>query len=135
MARPRCFVVHWHPDELPKKARVVEEAGGDVVGSESKDGRRAAQRIKDLEPDALLVWLSRLPSHGRVTAAFVRSQVWGRKMPILLVDGDPEALPDDALAKVKSAVPDALFLKPAQLRLWLGKIAERKAEQAAESSR
>jgi hypothetical protein len=114
-----AFVVHWSEEELPAKAAAVEACGLRVVGREWADGARAATYAKGLEPDVLVVWLARLPSHGRVTAQHVRSQPWGRALPIVLVDGDPEPLDAARMGKVRQAVPDAIVCSPGRLKAAL----------------
>src|SRR5688500_7201025 len=88
--RPRAFVVHWEPAELADKVKALERAGAEVVGMEAADGQRAYAEVRRLQPDVLVVWLSWKPSHGRVTAAAIRSAAWGRRLPILFVDADPQ---------------------------------------------
>ena len=121
--RPRAFVVHWEPGELPAKVGALEAAGAQVVGSESIDGQRAYAEVRRLQPDLLVVWLAWKPSHGRVTAAAIRSAAWGRRLPILFVDGDPEPTPAATLQRIKAAVPDALVDTPARLAFWVGRVA------------
>lgn len=126
----RAFVVHWSADELPAKVRAVEATGADVVGTESSDGARAAKEVQRLKPDVLVVWLSRLPSHGRATAGYIRSTAWGREVPMVFVDQDPEPLPKDKKAKLLEAVPDGLLVTPATLAAWMEKV-----EKALETKR
>jgi hypothetical protein len=111
-----AFVIHWSEEELPAKVAAVEACGLRVVGREWADGARAATYAKGLEPDVLVVWLARLPSHGRVTAQHVRSTPWGRTLPIVLVDGDPEPLDAVRMGKVRQAVPDAVICSPGRLK-------------------
>lgn len=118
----RAFVVHWSADELPSKAQAVVDAGAEVAGTEASDGARAAKDVQRLAPDVLVVWLARLPSHGRATAGYIRSTNWGRDLPIVLVDQDPEPLPKDKKAKLLEAVPDGLVVTPATLAAWLDKV-------------
>jgi hypothetical protein len=118
----RAFVVHWDAEELPAKARAVEAAGAEVAGTEASDGARAAKEVQRLAPDVLVVWLSRLPGHGRATAGYVRSTAWGREVPIVFVDQDPDPLPKDKRAKLLEAVPDGLLVTPATLAVWLEKV-------------
>ena len=118
----RAFVIHWSAEELPAKAALVEAAGARVVGTEAKDGAQAGRSIRELAPDVLVVWLSRLPSHGRVTAGYVRSQGWGRELPILFVDGDPEALDKGKRAKLQEVVPDGIVVTPRTLQAWVEKV-------------
>jgi hypothetical protein len=126
----RAFVVHWSADELPAKVRAVEATGADVVGTEAADGARAAKEVQRLAPDVLVVWLSRLPGHGRATAGYVRSTAWGRRLPIVFVDQDPDPLEKDRKAKLLEAVPDGLLVTPATLAAWMGKV-----EKALEARR
>lgn len=111
-----AFVIHWDEGEMPAKVAAVEACGLEVVGREWADGARAATYAKGLEPDVLVVWLSRLPSHGRVAAQHVRSTPWGRTLPIVLVDGDPEPLDAVRMGKVRAAVPDAVVCSPGRLK-------------------
>lgn len=118
----RAFVVHWDQVELDGKIDAVALAGAHVVGAEHTDGGRVLQRVKELKPDVLVVWLSHLPGHGRVTAAAIRSYGWASELAVLFVDGDPESLPKGGRAKLQEVLPDALVATPATLAVWLVKI-------------
>lgn len=119
----RAFVVHWDPATLPLAEHAVAKAGAQVVGSEAADGCRAHDEVRRLAPDALVVWLTWKPSHGRVLAAAVRSAAWGRKLPILLVDDPAAPVPPAALRSLREAVPDAIMDRPDRLGFWFGRIA------------
>lgn len=119
----RAFVVHWDAASLPAKVQAVQKAGAEVVGHEAEDGQRAYREAKRLGPDVLIVWLQHKPSHGRLTAAAIRATAWGRTLPILFVDEDPDPVPAATLQQVKAALPDALIDRPARLRFWMQKIA------------
>jgi hypothetical protein len=114
-----AFVVHWSEEEMPAKLAAVAACGVEVAGSEWGDGARAGTYAKGLEPDVLVVWLARLPSHGRVTAQAIRASGWGRRLPIVFVDGDPDALDAVRMAKVRQAVPDAFVCSPGRLKATL----------------
>ena len=118
----RAFVIHWDEAEVAAKAALVEQAGHKVVGTEWLDGARALARAKELAPDVLVVWASQLPSHGRTTAAAIRSYPWGRGIHVLVVDGDPEPLPKEKRAKLAEVLPDAVLVTPRTLPAWLGKV-------------
>jgi hypothetical protein len=66
--------------------------------------------MKERMPDALVVYLTRLPSHGRETAHGIRSLKAGRALPIVFVGGK-----GGALEKTKAKVPDGLFVQPEEL--------------------
>jgi AmiR/NasT family two-component response regulator len=119
----RAFVIHWDPATLPLLESQVRAAGGDVVGAESADGRRAHDEVRRLAPDVLVIGLAWKPSHGRVTAAAIRSTPWGRKLPILFVDDPAAPAPPATLQRIKAAVPDAIVDTPARLGFWFPRIA------------
>jgi hypothetical protein len=83
---PRNLIlVHWHADEAEELAKPLRAAGWIV--------RMGVFEIKDLKaspPVALLISLRRLPSHGREIADAVRFTKWGRAMPIVFFDGEPD---------------------------------------------
>lgn len=118
----RAFVLHWSEEEVAAKAALVDSAGHKVVGTEALDGARALARVKELAPDVLVVWTTWLPSHGRTTAAAIRSYRWGRALPCLFVEGDPEPLPKEKKAKLAEVLPDAILVTPRTLAAWLGKV-------------
>jgi hypothetical protein len=118
----RAFVIHWSEDELAAKAAMVDATGHKVVGGEALDGARAMAKVKELAPDVLVVWTSQLPSHGRTTAAAIRSYSWGRGIHCLFVEGDPEPLPKQKRAKLAEVLPDAVLVTPKTLGAWLGKV-------------
>lgn len=99
----RVFLIHWSEAESEGLAAPLRDLGHEVE-VEAKDGARAAARIRDSAPDATLVFLTRLPSHGRETATHLRASDATRDIPIVFVDGEPEKV-----ARVKEAVPDAIY--------------------------
>jgi len=118
----RAFVLHWDAAEVDAKRAMLRAAGAEVVGHEAEDGARAARLVRESAPDVLVVWLSRLPSHGRVTAAYIRSTGWGKALPILFVDGDPDKLDKARRAKLAEVVPDGIVVTPRTLAAWLQKV-------------
>jgi hypothetical protein len=117
----RAFAVHWDEASLAAKVDALAGAGAHVVGAEHADAGRVLQAVKELKPDALVVWLDRLPGQGRVTAAAVRSYGWASELAVLFVDSDPP-LPKAARAKLQEVLPEAIVATPATLAVWLGKV-------------
>lgn len=78
-------LVHWDASEAVELAKPLRAAGWRVqVGSfELKD-------LKANPPVALLISLRRLPSHGREVADAVWFTKWGRTIPIVFIDGEPD---------------------------------------------
>lgn len=61
-------------------------------------------------PDAVVIYLTRLPSHGRETAIALRSARATRNVPIVFVEGKGEPL-----EKTRAKVPDAIYVTSEEL--------------------
>ncbi|UCE75454.1 MAG: hypothetical protein JSV56_07070 [Methanomassiliicoccales archaeon] len=109
----KLFLIHWNPLEAQEYA-IPLRADGWLVDVESKDGARAGKKILTEQPDAVVIYLSRLPSHGCVTARGVRLYQSGRHIPIIFVDGKEEAIQN-----TKSKVPDSVFTTNEELHKLL----------------
>jgi DNA-binding response OmpR family regulator len=114
----KIMLIHWNPLEAQELALPLR-AEGWLVDVEAKDGARAGKKILVEKPDAVIIYLSRLPSHGAVTAASVRSFKSGKNIPIIFVDGKREAV-----RNTKERVPDGMFVKSRDLRKILEDLRE-----------
>jgi glucuronate isomerase len=114
--RGRITLVHWHASEAEEYAQALR-AGGWQVDVESEDGARVSKHILADPPHAVVIYLTRLPSHGRETAHALRSSKAGRDVPIVFVEGK-----EKAVAKTRGKVPDAVFVTSAELESVLEKI-------------
>ena len=114
----RVFLIHWNAMEAEEHARALR-AKGWRVEMETEDGARAGGRILADLPDAVVVCLTRLPSHGRETAEALRSYRAGRYLPIIFVGGK-----EKAVAKARSRVPDAVFTTRVELMRVLDELTE-----------
>ncbi len=99
----RLFLIHWNDDELNELAQPLRAAGWQVQ-TESEDGARAGKAILADPPDAVVIYLTRLPSHGRETASYLRTKLGPDQLPIIFVEGQTEKL-----EQVQAKVPDAIF--------------------------
>ena len=113
----KLFLVHWNAAEAEQLAEGLR-AEGWQVDVEAEDGQRACRRILADLPLAVLVSLARLPSHGRKTAAYLRTRPGGATLPILFVGGTGETR-----QKTLEAVPDARFMSPDGLTEALNNLA------------
>lgn len=104
------FLIHWNPLEAQDLAIPLRAQGWDV-DVESKDGVRVGKKILTRKPTAVVIYLSRLPSHGCVTAQGIRAYKGGRYIPIIFVDGKREAV-----KRAKTTVPDGVFIKSKDLQ-------------------
>jgi len=105
----RLYLIHWNGDEAEALAEPLRSAGMEVT-LESQDGGRAAKAINSNRPDAVIISLARLPSHGRAVAEHLLSRSATRDLPILFVGGSP-----DAIAKAQQLAPAARFGQLAEL--------------------
>ncbi len=117
MARGRLFLLHWDAVEAAQVAASLEHDGWDV-SVEFQDGARAAQAILASPPDAVVVYLTRQPSHGRDVIKTVRAAKAGRAIPVLIVGGQ-----GDALAKTQSQIKSAEYVSEPYLKKTLAKFA------------
>jgi CheY-like chemotaxis protein len=96
-------LVHWNEDEgLERQAQL--EALGFEAAFDFGDSLFVSRRIKANPPDAVVIDLSRIPSHGREVAHSMRATKATRHLPIVFVGGEPEKV-----EKTRQFVPDAMF--------------------------
>lgn len=99
----RAFLFHWNRSEAAALAVEVRNLGWQVE-LEAEDGARGSTRVLAEPPDAILISLSRLPSHGRQTALYLRTTKVGKTLPIIFFGGG-----GGPLEKTKAKVSDATF--------------------------
>jgi CheY-like chemotaxis protein len=107
MARIR--ILHWKPAE---SAPLIEacRACGFEVEYDDIPSPALIKMIRRNQPDAVVIDLTRLPSHGREAALAIRRTKYSRHIPIVFVDGEPEKV--EAL---RQWLPDATFCARKQL--------------------
>lgn len=110
------FLIHWHAEEAAEKAEKLEEAGYRTI-VESEDGERGGKKVKSTLPDAVVIYLSRMPSDGLVTAEWLKKTKATSRIPIIFVDGKR-----DKVRQVKDNLPDAVFTTSKQLMKKLQQI-------------
>lgn len=118
----KAYVVHWDAAELDAKVDAVAAAGAHVVGAAHSDAAQVLRQVKEFKPEVLVVWLSRRPGDGRVTAAAIRSYGWASELAVVFVDHDPDILPKAGRAKLQEVLPEAILATPATLPVWLVKV-------------
>ena len=107
--RGRIFLVHWNAAEAEQLAAPLRAVGWSVE-TETEDGQRAWKQITADPPVAVVIFLTRLPSHGRETGRALRGAKATPNLPLLFVDGDEEAV-----AKTREKVPGARFVSVSEL--------------------
>lgn len=111
----KIFLVQWDKIATQERARVLRAAGWEVA-IESEDGARAHKNIRE-NPPHVVVYLSRLSSHGRVTPEALRGAKSTRDLPIIFVDGKPEDV-----EKTKAKIKNATFSTGDELESSLAKL-------------
>jgi CheY-like chemotaxis protein len=103
------FLIEWDAAAAAVRAMSLY-AHGIQVEVETEDGWHAYSRIRQRPPDAVVIDLSRKPSHGRELARSLNSVRMLRGLPVIFIDGDER---NRELAR--SAVDDAVFTTSAEL--------------------
>ncbi|HEY3176713.1 MAG TPA: hypothetical protein VGK94_13240 [Candidatus Polarisedimenticolia bacterium] len=99
----RVHLIHWNVAEARERAERLRKAGHDVAF----EGPFGAQLLRELgvrPPHAVLIDLSRSPSHGRDVAIFLRQRKATRHVPLMFVNGDA-----GKVARLKELLPDAVY--------------------------
>lgn len=113
MARIR--LIHWNgPEGRERKQRLA--ALGHQAEFDDDEWPALGRKIRANPPDAFLIDLSRLPSHGREVALTLRGRKDTRHIPIVFVDGDPEKV-----ARLKTILPDATYTTWGRLKTAIPK--------------
>ncbi|HEY3837970.1 MAG TPA: hypothetical protein VGL72_15415, partial [Bryobacteraceae bacterium] len=113
MHRVRLF--HWNPGEAAPLVELLRGEGF-AVDYQSKFEPGILREIRQAAPDAVVIDLSRLPSHGREIATALRGNKQTRSIPILFLDGATEKV-----EAVRQLLPDAAYTKRARLAATLRK--------------
>lgn len=107
MARVR--IVHWKAPEAGPLIEACRACGFEVEYDEVKFGE-LAKIIRSKPPDALIIDLTFLPSHGRDTALALRQTKYARHIPLVFFEGEP-----GKVEAIRRLLPDAVFVSRKQL--------------------
>jgi CheY-like chemotaxis protein len=110
---PRVRLLHWKAAEAREYIDLLRSAGHRVeYDAEFRPGLMRLWR--ESPPDAFVIDLSRLPSHGREIAILLRQSRATRMVPIVFCEGAEEKI-----ARVRSELPDATYCKRSTLKAGL----------------
>jgi hypothetical protein len=99
----RVFVLHTKEDEAQPLLRAIKAAGHQVE-YQAKASGDTVRRIRQSPPEALVIDLSRAPSHGLNYAMYFRRAKATRHIPFVFLDGEAEKV-----EKVKKFFPDSVY--------------------------
>ncbi len=111
----KVLLIQWNAGEARDRLPRLR-AAGHTATSYSQHGGVGLQKFRNRPPDAVVIDLSRLPSHGRAVATWLRQQKPTRHVPIVFVDGDREKV-----ARARKELPDATYTSWRTIRGALAK--------------
>src|ERR1700680_1745214 len=120
----RVLVVHWNEAEARERVERLERGGfqgAPCFVSGGVDHLRAA--LGASPPDAVVIDLTRQPSHGRDFGIYFRSRKSLRDVPLVFIVGDPERT-----AQVRTLLPDAVFTTWPRIRTAVERALRNKPE-------
>lgn len=109
----RVQLLHWNASEAGAYLELLE-AAGHQVNYEPEFSAALLRSWRESPPDAFVIDLSRLPSHGREIAGALRQSCATRHVPLVFCEGAEEKV-----ARVRSELPDATFCTRKTLRSLL----------------
>ncbi|MBV9300903.1 MAG: hypothetical protein JOY62_15425 [Acidobacteriaceae bacterium] len=106
----RIQLLHWNAGEARAYLELLRASGYDVqYNDQFRPGMMRTWR--ESPPDAFVIDLSRLPSHGREIATALRQSAATRRIPIVFCDGA-----EDKVRLIQTELPDAVYSKRSTLR-------------------
>lgn len=100
----RILYVHWNESEASERVKSMTDAGHDVRIHWST---QSSPSLKGDLPEAFIISLDRLPSHGRAVAEWFREAKSRRGVPIVFEGGKP-----GKVAVARERFPEAQFCEP-----------------------
>jgi hypothetical protein len=101
MQRVRLF--HWKPEEAKLLIAKLRAAGYEVIYN-AQTQSPSVREMKQSGVTAVVIDLSRLPSHGKYVGAWLRGSKSTRHLPLVFVGGEAEKV-----AAVRKHLPDAAY--------------------------
>ncbi len=96
-------LICWNAALAKQHAKLLKAAGY-AVDSSAMHGSGIVGQMRLLAPDAVVIDLDRLPSHGREMAIMLRTSKSTRHIPIVFAGGVP-----DKVARLRAELSDAVY--------------------------
>jgi CheY-like chemotaxis protein len=106
----RIRVIHFKAAEAGSLIEGLRTAGHEVEYDQKVD-TALFRVIRSAPPNAFVIDLTRMPSHGRAVAVLMRQSPKTRHIPTVFVDGEAEKI-----ALIRRQLPDAIYTTRAKLR-------------------
>jgi hypothetical protein len=97
-------LVSWDDDTAQARTRELKALGFKVEARPLRECGGVVGHFRDLAPDAVVLDLDRLPSHGREVATMLRDSRSTRHLPLVFVGGAP-----DKVERIRAELHDATF--------------------------
>lgn len=109
----RIHLVHWNKNEASDKAERICVLGYEVDHAPF-DNPATLRQLRENPPTAIVIDLTRLPSHGRDVALAIREYKDTRHVPLVFVEGEAEKV-----EKIKKLLPDAVYTSWSEIKASL----------------
>ena len=119
------LLVHWNADEAEERAARLRRAGFDAKAGPIH-GTELMKAARTEPPEAIVIDLARLPSHGCEAAVGFRLLKATRLTPLVFIGGEPEKL-----ERIRTLFPDATFTDWAKIRSGIKKALRNKPTEIA----
>lgn len=96
-------LIHWNAAEARPRAAMLRAAGYRADAA-PLDAAAPISRLRANPPDAFVIDLTRLPSHGREVGHALRMSKSTRHIPLVFMDGEREKV-----ARIRNLLPDAVY--------------------------
>jgi hypothetical protein len=115
----KIFYLHWNEAEAKARLAPLVKAGYEVACHWSTEEHA---KFGDTLPDAVVISLDRLPSHGRAVAEWFWEAKKRQHIPIIFVGGQP-----DKVKATKAKFPKAIFCSMEEASAVLDRVLRAKA--------
>jgi hypothetical protein len=106
-ARQRTLrLISWNETDAASRALLLRRAGYRVVANLLGNPGGAVRHFRELNPDAVVIDLDRLPSHGRELGMSLRASRSTSHLRLVFAGGVPAKI-----ERVRNAIPDAIFTR------------------------
>jgi hypothetical protein len=96
-------LLHWNETEALERLQNLQSAGFTAYHS-ALAGPPLMRQLRENPPSAIVVDLTRLPSHGREVGAALRAAKATRYIPLVFAGGDAEKV-----VRIRDLLPDVVF--------------------------
>ena len=97
-------LICWNEADAAARTRILRRAGYRVIADPPENAGGMVRYFRELSPDAVVIDLDRLPSHGRELGLSLRASKSTSHLRLVFVGGIPAKI-----ELVRAAIPDAIF--------------------------